>query len=664
VALNSGVINTNTKIYQARFVDSDWHGELLSISVNPSTGAPDTANAVDVSANLQAASSRVMMTHDGTQGVVFDWTASGTSLSAAQQALLNKNAGGTTDGLGMQRVGWLRGETGGEQQNGGIFRSRTNGVLGDIINSAPEFVGAPDARYPDIFSGGTSAPENCSGCQNYSTFKYNNASRTPMVYVGTNGGTVNGFNADFTATAPEKLAYVPTPVFKNLSKLPDPGYNHHYYVDGSPTVVDAFFSNNSTGGDNQWHTVLTGGLNKGGQGIYALDVTSPSSFAATSTSAQNTVLWEFTDADDADLGYTYSQPAIVRMHNGQWAAVFGNGYNNRDADGNQSSTGHAVLYIVDIVNGSLIRKIDTEFGSTSTPNGLATPAVVDTNGDFIADYIYAGDLGGNLWKFDVTDASASNWDVAYRDASNVPEPLYVALDSVGTRQPITVRPDVGRGPYGLNTMLFFGTGMYLQTSDLSNTSSQTFYAFIDTGTQSSGRTNMGAQTVEYQGTVNSYPVRVTSDNAPGSLGWYMDLPTSGERSVSNPILRAGRIIFVTVVPDANICNSGGQSWLMELNAIDGSRLPIPPFDLNGDGLFTLLDYVQVDFDVNGDGNIDSADVLPPSGKGYTTLIPTPGILTGVDTEYKYTPTSTGSLEVTTENPGANAIGRQSWGQLR
>jgi type IV pilus assembly protein PilY1 len=658
VALNSGVINTNTRIYQARFVDSDWHGELQSISVNPTTGVPDVANAVDASANIQAANSRVFMTHDGTQGIVFDWTTGGTALTLAQQALLNTDAAGNPDALGMQRVAWLRGDSSLEQQNGGIFRTRTNGVLGDIINSAPVFVGAPDARYPDNWSLPGSAPENCPTCENYSTFKYNKASRTPMVYAGSNGGTVNGFNADFTATAVEKLAYVPSRVIENLSKLPDPNYAHRYFVDGSPTAVDAFFSS-----DTSWHTVLTGGLNRGGQGIYALDITDPSTFAATAASAQNTVLWEFTDADDPDLGYTYSQPAIVRMHNGQWAAVFGNGYNNRDNDGNQSTTGHAALYVVEIETGALIRKISTQYGSTGTPNGLSTPAITDTNGDFIADYIYAGDLEGNMWKFDVTDVDPANWDVAFYNAG-VPEPLYVATDASNNRQPITVRPDIGRGPYGLNTMLFFGTGLYLQTSDLSDTSTQSFYGIIDSGTKFTGRGSLVAQTVDYEGVVNSIPVRVNSNNPPaaGSRGWYLDLPTTGERSVANPILRAGRIIFVTVIPDANVCNSGGESWLMELNAVDGTRLAVPPFDLNGDGLFTLLDYVKID--VDGDGIISKNEYFPPSGKGFTTLLPTPGILSSVNTEYKYTPTSSGSLEVTTENPGSNAIGRQSWGQLR
>lgn len=670
VALSSGVINSTTSatIYQARFIDSDWHGELLSIPFS-SGGVIDLNNIVDAGTGLttQATSgTRAIMTHDDSQGVLFDWTGSGTSLSVAQQALLNTDANGTTDSLGQARVGWLRGDSSQEVRNGGSFRNRNNGVLGDIINSAPVFVAGPDGRYPSIWAGGNSAPENCNSCQTYAAFKTANASRTPMVYVGANDGMLHGFDANFSATAVEKLAYVPSSVIGKLSQLTDPAYNHNYYVDGSPTVIDAFFSSQVTGGDDHWHTVLVGGLNKGGQGIYALDITDPTSFAATSASAQGTVLWEFTDADDPDLGFSFSRPAVVRLANGRWGAVFGNGYNNRDQDGNRSSTGHAVLFIVDIQTGALIKKIDTTVGSGSTPNGLATPTVVDTNGDFIADYVYAGDLKGNMWKFSINDPDPLNWDISFYNASNVPKPFYIAKDSAGNRQPITVRAEVGRGPGGVNSMVYFGTGIYLQSADITDTSAQTFYGLLDKGTKFTGRSNtvLAPQTVDFEGTTNDgFPFRITSANPVGTRGWLMDLPTAGERSVGNPILRAGRIIFVSVIPDPNVCNSGGFSWLMELNALTGKRLNESPFDVNNDGVFSLLDY-QAEVDINNDGIIDSKDRTPVSGKGFNSLIPMPGILTDVNADFKITSTSAGGLDATAESKGKFIKGRQSWNLLR
>ncbi|MGB5339591.1 MAG: PilC/PilY family type IV pilus protein, partial [Gammaproteobacteria bacterium] len=289
--------------------------------------------------------------------------------------------------------------------------------------------------------------------------------------------------------------------------------------------------------------------------------------------------------------------------------------------------------------------------------------------------VYAGDLQGNLWKFDVNDVDPANWDVSFRDVSNVPEPLYIAKDSGGTRQPITVRPDVGRGPDGIGAMIYFGTGIYLQSTDLADTSSQTFYGLLDNGNQLTGRatSDLAPQTVILQSSKVFKPgdpaidFRVTSDNAVGSRGWLMDLPDTGERSVSVPILRAGRIIFVTITPDANVCKSGGTSWLMELEALTGSRLPESPFDFDNNGDF-VSEYVTVvvNYDINNDGVVDSNDTLnvPVSGKGFGALVPTPGVLANVDTEFKYTPNSVGGLELTRENPGPTAVGRQSWGQLR
>src|SRR5262249_38732288 len=214
-----------------------------------------------------------------------------------------------------------------EQSAGGPFRNRDS-PLGDIVNSAPAYMGKPLGRYPDSME---SAP--------YSSFRANNVGRTPMLYVGGNDGMLHAFNASSNSTLPdpasagvEQFAFIPSAVFSNLYQLTSPGYSHLYYADGTPTVGDAFYG-------GAWHTVLTAGLNKGGREVYALDVTNPT--GVSESGAASTVLWEFTSNQDADLGYTYSRPAIVRMHNGTWAAVFGNGYNS-------TGTGHAILYVLNI----------------------------------------------------------------------------------------------------------------------------------------------------------------------------------------------------------------------------------------------------------------------------------------------------------------------------
>src|SRR5690606_38982071 len=223
--------------------------------------------------------------------------------------------------------------------------------------------------------------------------------------------------------------------------------NHRYYVDGSPTVADAYIG-------ERWRTLLVGGLNKGGQSVYALDVTEPQNFAE--NAADDIVLWEFTDPD---LGYSFSQPAIVRLQDGTWAAVFGNGYNNTEEDDDPSATGNAVLFVVDLASGALIRKLDTGVGMAGDPsgddrpNGLATVAPVDDTGNRRIDFIYAGDLFGNLWRFDLRQAAPASWSLRR---------LFLACSSHpcddADRQPITSRPSVVRHPTGRGRIVLFGTG--------------------------------------------------------------------------------------------------------------------------------------------------------------------------------------------------------------
>jgi type IV pilus assembly protein PilY1 len=513
------------------------------------------------------------------------------------------------------------------------------------------FVGKPPFLYPDIFPGGSETP--------YSAFITAHTDRPHMVYAGANDGMLHAFDAE---TGQERLAFIPGNVFPNLHLLTSTTYSHRYYVDGPPTMGDAFFGGN-------WHTMLVGGLNKGGKSIYALDITDPTTFSE--ANAASIFRWEFTDAaTPADMGYTFSRPAIVRLQNGKWAAVFGNGYN--------STSGGAFLYIVDIQNGSLIRKIAA--GPATGGNGLSTPALVDLNGDSIVDLAYAGDLAGNMWKFKLTGNNTALWDVAYKPGG-VSQPLFTARDPANVPQPITSRPEIGRGPHGAGTVVLFGTGRYLGLVDKSPTQTQTFYGILDPHTLNdtdrvSGRGVLTSQEIiaeqafsftDPDGETISTSLRVTSNHSVNNRGWYLDLLAppnppgtfQGEMQVSDSILRTGRIIFTTVIPDPDPCTVGGTSWLMEIDALSGSRLEATPFDLNDDNEFDSDDFVEVELE---DGTIIE---VPVSGiQSEVGITPKPGILAGPNAEYKYTPGTTGEIQVTVENPGANATGRQSWRQIR
>lgn len=586
LAATSGSVTTTSLLYQARFNSGTWSGQLRALDINSDGVTVDPTPTWDaaVELNNKSYSDRVIITAtidpaDLTKttliGEPFEWG----NLHPDDQAALNDNP--TTgavdnDGNGAARLDYLRGDSSNEGSSGLMFRERScytadavpaltpcnnnNGRLGDIVNSSPIYVGVPALRYTET---------------SYQTFKTTYDSRKTMVYVGGNDGMLHGFDAK---TGEELLAYVPHEMYPNLSKLTDPAYSHRYYVDGNPTALDAYVNGN-------WKTVLAGGLNKGGTSIYALDVTDPSGF--TTSNADDIFLWEF---KDPNLGYTYGTPVIARMQNGKWAVIFGNGYNN-------TGDGKARLFILFIENGldgkwssGDFVSISTGVGDTTTPNGLSSPAVVDLDGDNYADYIYAGDVRGNMWRFDVSASSTGSWSK-------------FKLFAAGSTKPITTRPIVGTHPNRFGgIMVYFGTGKFLETGDnsTSGASTQSFYGIWD---QFSNTTVAGskllAQTV-LNGSDLTATERFVSDNAINwdisgatgttHLGWYMDLPVTGEKQVTNSVLRQNRIIFTTLIPPAGSspCSSNLDGWIMALDTANGGRL-------------------DDSFDTNGDGTIDAAD---------------------------------------------------------
>jgi type IV pilus assembly protein PilY1 len=636
VATNSTRLTGDTFIYQARFSTADWSGQLLAFEIDEDDGSVGASPAWDAADDIPSPGTRRLFSYDptaaaGSRGIEFEWA----ELNSSQQTALNTNAGGTNDGLGQQRLGYLRGERGNEAPNGSQFRARST-VLGDIINSDPFFVGKQDFGFDRL-------PEGGSGV--YASFREQKASRPGMIYVGANDGKLEAINATSGA---EVFAYVPNAVFSKLSQLTAANYNqnHRYLVDGSPRALDAYIN-------NTWKTVLLGSLGAGGRGVFALDVTDPQNFGT------DDVMWEFTSSQDGDMGLSIPQPSIARMYNGKWAAIVANGYN--------SASGRAMLFIIDLETGSVLKKIDTGVGSD---NGLSTPIPVDVDSDRIVDFIYAGDLKGNLWKFDVTASNANQWDVAFKSGST-PLSLFTACATTGSctsgdRQPITARPEVSLNPTG-GFVVHFGTGRYFATGDATLTSPiNSFYGIFDRNEKGAssparvgdGRSNLRQQSVVATTTVSGQPVRVTS-NTPltdADKGWFIDLPETGERQVSTPLLRGGRLIFSTLTPNTDPCGFGGTSWLMELDAASGSRLSVSPFDLNDDRQFNSGDFATL-----ADGTR-----VPVSGRQITQgIIKTPGVVedpaSGI--EHKYASTTAGTIDYTRENAG-DASGRQSWRQLQ
>ncbi len=680
VVANSVRLQAGTKIFQARFNSGEWTGELLAYPINSdgSVGSVEW-NAQTVVDAQNWSTGRNIFTYDPSansgngQGIPFTWS----SLSAAQQALLNINPDSSpavSDSNGQDRLEFLRGNQTKEENNaGGIFRERAS-VLGDLINSAPAYVAGPNFLYNDEVNCGSATPSTC-----YSAFKTSYSDRMPIIYVGGNDGMLHGFIPEESSASAgdegtEVVAYIPNFLMSDLNQLTSVNYSHRYYVDGNPTVVDVFI--NTTGSD-AWHTVLLGGARGGGQGYYALDITNPSDFATvkgasqSATNAQKLALWEFTDTDDVDLGFTYSQPAIVKMANGEWAAVFGNGYGSTESDGNVGD-GDAVLYIAFLEGGldgvwtagTDFIKIDTGEGSTSDPNGMSTPAPVDTDGDGLVDAIYAGDLYGNMWKFDVSSSNTGLWDNSSKRYK-----LFSATDGAtpANRQPITVRPDVGSHPLG-GVMVYFGTGKYFETGDNnpSNYGTQTFYGIRDQGSAVSGRADLQEQTVIQNTTETGGIFRVTS-NIPVDWttkeGWFMDLTDTGEISVVDPFINNGLIVFVTQVPSSDPCDYGGYSWVMEMDAVTGGWPDNPNLDVDGDNDVDAADVASVTVDADGDGNSANDGPARLTGQQEGGILTKPTVVDAGTRQYKYSSGSQGNIAKIIESSGLGR-GRQSWEQIR
>ena len=598
VSVSSGSLNSGSRIYQADFVSGLWTGDVESREIS-TTG--EISSVLDWSANDElvdkiSTGSRKILTYNPEEstGVAFQWPTNplapyNDEISASQANMLSTNPRtGIYDGLGEARVRYLRGES---IQN---FRQRES-ALGDIVHSSPQLVGAPANFYPDIW--GENEPENDAA---YSTFAINNRLRRRVVYVGANDGMLHGFDAGSATdgvysagTGEEIFAYVPAEVMQKLPALTHPRYSHRFYVDGTPQIGDAF---NGTA----WRTVLVGGLRGGGQGFYALDITDPDSIAE--IDAEDTVLWEFTDEDDPDMGYSFGSPLIARMNNGKWAAIISNGYGSTENDG-AAGSGKSVVFVLDLFTGEVLAKLSNS-ASLGIHNGMSDPAAVDLDGDYTVDRIYAGDLAGYIHAFDVSSSNTSTWETN----ASATRAFFSAQDDDGTSQPITSGIALGSHPTQPGLMLYVGTGKYLEAGDQAvSTDEHRIYGLWDklTGSEFSltdSTYSLLQQSITAENT-NSYDIDGDGNNETTFLtrqstqhdidwetdnGWYLDLTypmANGEQVVANPVLRDGKLFVSTHLPSGNQCDANEGGWLMVLNPVSGAMLEQSPFDLDSDGTF-------------------------------------------------------------------------------
>lgn len=612
-------------IYRSTFDINGWTGNLIKEKRVTTFGTGNPSNTVSEEWNAESklpASRTILMADGSSVGNLgnFNWTnlagKSYDGLDLQDSLNLEPGSSSNSDGFGQSRVNYIRGDAC-SGAGCATFPARQS-KIGDIVGSSPALVA--DAQYLAYRAGTVDG-----GVASYKTLQASAAARDPVIYVGANDGMLHAFDAE---TGAEKFAFIPTPVIPNLNKLTASDYGtsnggHQFYVDGSPVVADVYFG-------GSWKTVLVGSLGAGGRGLFALDVTNPDA---------PELLWEFTSDDDPDLGYTIPAPVIARLHTGQWAVLAPNGYN-----GASGGTGEAALFALDVETGAQIKKFEVQSGTDGIinggSNGLSDVRTADMNGDGIVDYAYAGDLQGNVWRFDMINASATEpfaKNVISASSMTVSfggKPLFVAREGgVGsTRQPITAAPSLVRHPTGDGYLVVVGTGSYLNSNDRASTAKQSVYGVWDrqtsgsatTDTYTINRTDLLAQTLTARSiTVDgeALPVRILSenrinwfkagattqtDNDVDKWGWLIDLnpmgtAADGERVVNNMRVYGDGLIFSTVTPNSDPCAAGLNGFNYGINARTGGRTTFNVFDLTRDGKIDSGDQFDTNTVISGHG---------------------------------------------------------------
>ncbi len=550
----TGRIDTNTLIYRASYEAGSWSGEVEAFSAG--IAGVGKVPAWKASEQLPAWTARKLFMNDAKNVMINITSTPFSSLNVTDTASL------TSESI----YSFIKGDRSKEVASGGTLRNRKS-ALGDIIHSSPAF---------DLDS--------------------------KTLYFGGNGGFLHAFNGD---TGVEKFAVMPqevVPRVRNIASLAYPT-SHEYFVDGASTIgLKVLQSSN-----NYYLYTLLG---RGGKGLFSInpgpngdnpallwEYTPRAGAIAAATSPQTSATAILAAAaTDQDLGFMLSRPAPVLLKNGKLGLMVGNGYN--------STSGKAVVYIFMMnQDGSLfgIKKLDS---GVAGDNGMAGPAASDYNNDGVAEFIYAGDLKGNLWKFNVSDPDPTKWGLAIPGGV----PMFKATDSQGNPQPITapITPVYDESP-AEKLFLFFGTGSYFKSGDTTDMSVQSWYGIIDDDTGINNGTAIPSVTV---GTVTTsrgaLTKRMMSDLMTGSItdltatppapyivrygsgevkddmknkrGWFYDFdnPKNGERvteasqflrNTSKPVLQA-----LSYYPTGGQCEPGGETFENVVDPFTGANM--------------------------------------------------------------------------------------------
>ncbi|MEN5115903.1 PilC/PilY family type IV pilus protein [Luteimonas sp. TWI662] len=516
VAVSSVSLETGSRVFDASYKSGIWTGAVSARAVS----RDGISGKLLWTSSLPAWDSRRIFTRSDS-GLLVSFPTDN------QIASLRRDGGVANYEIdGLKNANYIKGDRSLEslEPSKGGMRKRVD-VLGDIVNSSPVYVADTDT-----------------------------------LYVGANDGMLHAFDV---TTGREVFAYVPKIIdFSNLGTLSRPDYAHRFFVDG-PLIASP---RSLTPGK----TMLVGTLGRGGRGLYALDVTSPAEFGRTPAAGPSGG-WERNATDGGHMGQILGRPVMAKVRGGRAAVIVGNGVNSRE--------NRAALVVMDIDSGEVISEIDTRVGTADLPNGLSAPTGVYSGDGATLDYVYAGDMLGNVWKFDLTSSNSAEWKATL---------LFSAVDSEGKAQPITAAVAVATHPTTRARWIFVGTGRYLvlEDADPTRATTQSMYAFIDSG-EKIARADLQPRKVELSGaSLDGYSVRAFEKSAPlpsTKKGWFLDLPGDGERIVQDVQLVSSMLVTASMMPTGNACEADGSGFINALSAFTGTSAAGSYFDLDGDG---------------------------------------------------------------------------------
>jgi len=608
-SLSSPLLGPAAMAYKAGYDTNDWSGTVTANRVGDNGSVASVAlwNGRDLlDARGGAGNARTILTSTGIgsgKAAAFRGVDVVNAINAVDPAF------GTTSTTptGADRLEWLRGS---QAREGSSFRQR-NHLFGAVMNAQVLYVAQPASGYRDNWPAASPEALAAKSGNGYAKFQKDHARRAPTIYVAANDGMLHAFDAttsDTVATAVdvspspgrERWAYVPYSSYGRLSNWSAlKNFSFKPSVDGTPVSRDVYFSSSGRQG---WRSILVAGLRYGGQGVYALDITDSE---ANEARPSDKVLWEFnnTSVGGANLGYTFGRPNIGRLANGQWVVLIPGGYFPTELAVDCSKVGNASnpvcnkfssLFVLDAQSGTLLKEIKTPTAGFNGLNGdvesygLATPVMGDYEGDQVEDVAFAGDLQGNVWRFDLTGDSG-NWKAE----------LFFRSSNPGDR-PVTVMPRLFPDPVGGGLMVVFGTGKYLAGNDNvidSTTQQQAVYGIRDSGSagqpvvvEGSVATPLVEQTMIERDSVRglsqrAVPARTTPvGNGTGTpiRGWFFKLYATdaathdpvdkGERVVvdATALFDTNRAIITTLIPQNNDpCDPAPRGAVMLVNAATG-----------------------------------------------------------------------------------------------